>query len=76
MTKNVQNTKNTAIGYKPVLATGLISRKRTPWNLGKRKPIEDDCGIKWCACLNPNLTSNAGGRGQAFCLLCGYPWFH
>lgn len=52
------------------------SSKRRPWNWGKRKPVEDDCGIKWCNCVVPKLTSNAGGRGQAYCLLCHTPWYH
>lgn len=50
--------------------------KRRPWNWGKRKPVEDDCGNKWCNCIEPKLTSNAGGRGQAYCLLCHTPWYH
>jgi len=50
----------------------ITQKKRKPWNFGKRKPIEDDCGMKWCACLEPKLTSISGGRGQAYCLLCGY----
>ncbi len=50
--------------------------KRIPWNWGKRKPVEDDCGNKWCNCIEPKLTSNAGGRGQAYCILCHTPWYH
>lgn len=50
--------------------------KRKPWNWGKRKPVEDDCGNKWCNCVEPNLVSNGGGRGQAYCLLCGEFWYH
>ena len=58
--------------------TGLFRpiKNRTPWNKGKRKPTPDDMGLLWCNCINPKLTSNAGGRGQANCLLCGYPWYH
>ena len=51
-------------------------KKRKAWNLGKRKLQADECGIMWCTCEQPKLTSNAGGRGQAFCLLCGTPWYH
>lgn len=51
-----------------------IKKKRGGDN-GKRKPIEED-GLKWCACTVPNLTSNGGGRGQAYCLKCGFPWYH
>ena len=76
MITNVKITTEAAIGCEPVLATWFVSKKRKPWNLGKRKPVEDDCGIKWCACLSPKLTSNAGGRGQAYCLLCGEYWYH
>ena len=50
--------------------------KRKPWNWGKRKPVEDDCGNKWCNCVEPKLVSNGGGRGQAYCLLCGEFWYH
>lgn len=51
--------------------------KRIPWNKGKRKPIIDDCGNKWCACIEPKLTSNFGvGKGQAYCLKCGNYWYH
>lgn len=46
-----------------------------PWNKGKRKPEPDDTGILWCACIDPKLTHGTG-RGQALCLLCGYPWYH
>jgi len=66
-------TKETATdGKTPVM--GSASRK--PWNWGKRKPVTDDCGNKWCDCVETKLTSNAGGRGQAFCLLCMTPWYH
>jgi hypothetical protein len=68
----MKKTEN-LITSKPVLVAGLMKR---PWNWGKRKPLVDDVGDKWCDCKIPKLTSNAGGRGQALCLLCGYPWFH
>jgi hypothetical protein len=51
---------------------GSVSRR--PWNWGKRKPIIDDCGNKWCDCIEPKLT-NGDGRGQAFCYLCMNPWY-
>lgn len=59
-----------------VLSGVVVSASRTPWNKGKRKPVIDDCGNEWCNCIEPNLTSNAGGRGQAYCLKCGTPWYH
>lgn len=49
---------------------------RKPWNWGKRKSVEDDCGNKWCNCVEPKLVSNGGERGQAYCLLCGKFWYH
>jgi len=74
--QNLQTTTKTAIGYEPMLATGLVSKKRVPWNKGKKKPYADQDGDLWCNCDNPKLTSSFHGRGQASCLLCGYPWFH
>jgi hypothetical protein len=50
--------------------------KRTSWNKGKKKPYADQDGYLWCDCDNPKLISGFHGRGQASCLLCGYPWFH
>jgi hypothetical protein len=50
--------------------------QKKPWNYGKRKPMPDQDGILWCSCLNPNLVSSAGFRGQAFCLLCKTPYYH
>lgn len=52
------------------------TKKRTPWNKGKRKPITDDLGKKWCNCEKPQLTSNSGGPGQAFCLKCMNYWYN
>jgi len=69
-----QNTE--AMQYDTVLATGRPEKIRIAWNRGKRKPVEDDCGLLWCNCKYPKLTSNAGGRGQAYCLLCHTPWYH
>lgn len=43
---------------------------------GKRKPITDDIGLKWCNCTRPRLTSSSGGRGQALCLKCGEYWYN
>lgn len=51
-----------------------VKKKRGGDN-GKRKPIIDN-GIKWCNCTRPKLTSNAGGAGQAYCLLCGNHWYN
>lgn len=52
-----------------------LVEKKKPWNCGKRKPVIDDCGNKWCNCVEPKLTSNSGGRGLAYCLLCHTPWY-
>lgn len=73
----VESTKDqikhsTATDGKPPVM-GSASRK--PWNWGKRKPVTDDCGNKWCNCKEPKLISG-DGRGQAFCLLCFTPWYH
>ena len=78
MTTENKTTQTTdpAIAVEPVLATGLISKKRVPWNKGKKKPYADQDGDLWCDCDNPKLTSSFHGRGQASCLLCGYPWYH
>lgn len=55
----------------------VVERKlRTAWNKGKKKPYADDMGNLWCDCESPKLTSNAGGRGLALCLLCSTPWYH
>ena len=70
--KNIQNSTKQAVNYTACCAPVLSKR---PWNYGKRKPVEED-GELWCNCVNPKLTSNAGDRGQALCLLCGYPWYH
>jgi len=43
---------------------------------GYRKPITDEDGLKWCNCINPNLVSNYGGRGQAWCKKCKTPYYH
>ena len=51
-------------------------KKKRGGDNGKRKPITDDMGLTWCNCTRPNLTSNAGGRGQAYCLKCGHPYYH
>jgi hypothetical protein len=43
---------------------------------GKRKPVTDNMGLKWCDCTKPKLVSNFGGRGQAYCIKCNNPWYH
>ena len=50
--------------------------KESKYDNGKRNPIVDDIGYTWCNCTKPKLTSNAGGRGTAFCLKCGTPYYH
>jgi hypothetical protein len=71
-----ETSKTTELGNDAnlLLPTGR-QKIRIAWNRGKRKPVEED-GELWCNCKYPKLTSNAGGRGQALCLLCGYPWYH
>jgi hypothetical protein len=69
---NVQPTNQSGNAAKPRVVGSAL---RNPWNWGKRKPIIDDCGNKWCACIAPRLISG-DGRGLAFCLLCFNPWYH
>ena len=76
MKTELENTNKPAIAVDTVLAAGLISKKRAPWNKGKKKPYADQDGDLWCNCDNPKLTSSFHGRGHASCLLCGYPWYH
>ena len=47
---------------------------RKPWNYGKRKPVIDEYGNKWCNCIEPKLTSSIG-KGQAYCLKCMNHWY-
>jgi hypothetical protein len=72
--RNTELELSTSPAIEPNVCCAPVLSKR-PWNYGKRKPVEED-GELWCNCKNPKLRSNAGGRGQAFCLLCGYPWYH
>ena len=72
MKNETLNNHCTATDGKP---TVMGSASRRPWNWGKRKPVTDDCGNKWCDCKEPKLISG-DGRGQAFCLLCMTPWYH
>lgn len=69
---NDQIKQSTATDGKPPV---MGSASRRPWSWGKRKPVTDDCGNKWCDCKEPKLISG-DGRGQAFCLLCMTPWYH
>ena len=52
-------------------------RKRGGDN-GKRKPIVDDMGQKWCNCTTPKLVSSEPYpmREHPSCTKCGYPWYH
>ena len=71
------NLKNeTPTDANNMLVAGLSPKKRVAWNLGKKKPYADQYGDLWCDFDNPKLISNYHGRGQASCMLCGYPWFH
>lgn len=53
----------------------MSKEKKAPWNKGKRKPIVDEDGLKWCNCISPDLVSPVG-KGQAYCLKCHTPWYH
>lgn len=50
--------------------------KEKPWNVGKRKPIVDDLGNKWCVCELPTLVSAMDGVHQAYCLKCKAYWYN
>lgn len=52
-----------------------VERKRTAWNKGKRKPITDEFGDKWCDCVEPKLVSRIS-RGTAWCVKCMTPYYH
>lgn len=47
-----------------------------PWNKGKRKPIIDEFGKKWCNCITPKLVSAGDNVHQAYCLLCKCYWYN
>lgn len=53
-----------------------MDNKKIPWNKGKRKPIVDEWGYRWCNCVNSKLIHIIGFRGNAFCMLCKNPWYH
>lgn len=58
-------------------AKKLIEKpKRTPWNKGKRKPLIDNDGKKWCDCSLPKLIHANDGIHQAYCLKCKCYWFN
>ena len=56
--------------------TALVAVRKRGGDNGKRNPVIDDMGYKWCNCTKPRLTHNGGGRGQALCLKCGEAWYH
>lgn len=41
---------------------------------GKRKPVIDQYGMKWCNCTRPKLTHS--NSAQAYCTLCGCYWYN
>jgi hypothetical protein len=51
------------------------NNKKRGGDNGKRKPITDDMGLKWCNCTKPKLISPLC-RGQAYCIKCNNPWYH
>lgn len=58
-----------------VLVAGLSPKKRVAWNKGKRTPITDEWGDKWCNCETPDLTTPVY-RGDAWCRKCRCAWYH
>jgi hypothetical protein len=54
----------------------VSQKKKRGGDNGKRKPITDDVGIKWCNCTKPKLVSPFHGKGLASCIKCGYPYYH
>lgn len=73
----IQDIKNTSeAGARPLLCA--VTQKRRPGgDNGKRKPVIDELGNKWCNCTRPRLVSNRGttGLGLAYCLKCGCNWY-
>lgn len=54
-----------------------MEKKKRGGDNGKRKPIIDEYGQKWCNCTKPKLTSTSGvGPGTALCLKCMNPWYN
>ena len=50
--------------------------KEKPWNKGKRKPLVDGDGKKWCDCSLPTLVHANDGEHQGYCLKCRNYWFN
>ena len=72
-TDNLKN--NTPTDANNVLVAGLSPKKRVAWNIGKRTPITDEWGDKWCNCELPDLTTPVY-RGDAWCRKCRCAWYH
>lgn len=52
-------------------------KKKRGGDNGKRKPIIDDQGLKWCNCTVPKLSSTMGiGPGSAYCRKCHCNWYN
>ena len=43
---------------------------------GKRKPITDEYGNKWCNCATPKLTSSGVSDRRALFLKCMEYWYN
>lgn len=72
-----RSLKPYVVGSSPTW-TAMEIIKKIPWNKGKRKPIIDDLGNKWCNCIEPKLVRNIlpEDKGQAYCILCHNHWYH
>lgn len=74
-TENLSSENENGNNANTMLVAGRSKIKRIPWNKGKRKPIIDEWGDKWCNCEEPKLTSPVT-RGDAWCLKCMCAWHH
>jgi hypothetical protein len=76
MNKENEILNTSGAGARPVLCA--VTQKRRPGgDNGKRKPVIDEDGNKWCNCTRPTLFSNYGiGPGVAHCHKCGCNWYN
>lgn len=61
-----------------VLLAMETEKKKRGGDNGKRKPVIDDLGNRWCNCTRPTLHHHGlpGGKGQAYCSKCRCDWYH
>lgn len=50
-------------------------KKKRGGDNGKRKPVIDQDGDRWCNCTRPKLISPID-KGQAYCLKCKSNWYN